>query len=124
MNADLFILNDGSPTRLPDRNDHNPSAIDITLISPTLAPLTTWEVVPDELGSDHLPINIHIENGPPQARERARARKFNYTKADWERFNRLLSNTPIPTCTDIDGQYSIRPLRSDCFSSGFRMYSG
>jgi hypothetical protein len=28
LNSDLYLLNDGSPTRLPDRNDHNPSAID------------------------------------------------------------------------------------------------
>jgi hypothetical protein len=42
LNSDLYLLNDGSPTRLPERNDHNPSAIDLSLISPTLAPLTLW----------------------------------------------------------------------------------
>ena len=56
-NSNLVLLNDGSSTRLPDRADHAPSAIDLSLISPTLAPSTSWEVTSDELGSDHLPLH-------------------------------------------------------------------
>ena len=41
--SDLCLLNDGSPTRIPDRADHGPTAIDLTLVSPSLYDQAEWE---------------------------------------------------------------------------------
>ncbi|MCB4744872.1 MAG: hypothetical protein LGB07_04385, partial [Sulfurovum sp.] len=55
-NSDFIVLNDGSFTRIPDRSDQRPSAIDLTLVTPDTASGAEWEVGADSLSSDHLPI--------------------------------------------------------------------
>ena len=52
------MLNDGSFTRIPDRSDQRPSAIDLTLVTPDTASGAEWEVSADSLSSDHLPITV------------------------------------------------------------------
>ncbi|GJQ84023.1 hypothetical protein Trydic_g19318 [Trypoxylus dichotomus] len=48
---DLYILNNGNHT-----------LVDISVCSPNLAPLLTWDVVRDTLGSDHLVINMKLSH--------------------------------------------------------------
>ena len=90
QDADVVLLNDGSPTRLPDRADNSTSAIDLSFISANMAGLTEWTTLDSPLTSDHLPIEVTIFLKPiihqPLAPE-----KFNLEKADWERFQLLLS---------------------------------
>ena len=90
QDADVVLLNDGSPTRLPDRADNSTSAIDLSFISANMAGLTEWTTLDSPLTSDHLPIEVTIFLKPiihqPSAPE-----KFNLEKADWERFQLLLS---------------------------------
>ena len=50
----LFLLNDGSITRIPDVSYHKPGAIDLSLISPVLAPNCIWETLADTLGSSEI----------------------------------------------------------------------
>ena len=57
-NSDFIVLNDGSFTRIPDRSDQRPSAIDLTLLTPDTASSAEWEVGADSLLSDHLPITV------------------------------------------------------------------
>ena len=89
QDADV-VLNDGSRTRLPDRADNSTSAIDLSFISANMAGLTEWTTLDSPLTSDHLPIEVTIFLKPiihqPSAPE-----KFNLEKADWERFQLLLS---------------------------------
>ena len=93
MESDLVILNDGSFTRIPDRPDHNRTAIDLSLASPDLAGDAVWEVGEDPLSSDHLPILIKLacevleENTDGEG-------KFNYEGADWEAFREALGTAP------------------------------
>ncbi|KAL8608701.1 hypothetical protein ACOMHN_002930 [Nucella lapillus] len=59
FNSNLCLLNDGSFTRVPDREDHNPTTIGLTLVIPLLFGDADWEVG-DLMGSDHLPIRLTL----------------------------------------------------------------
>eukprot|EP00745_Piridium_sociabile_P002170 TRINITY_DN11300_c0_g1_i4.p1 TRINITY_DN11300_c0_g1~~TRINITY_DN11300_c0_g1_i4.p1 ORF type:complete len:167 (+),score=4.27 TRINITY_DN11300_c0_g1_i4:169-669(+) len=58
VDSNLYLLNDGSITRIPDISSHRPSATDPTLLSPILASECKWSTYDDTLGSDHIPIII------------------------------------------------------------------
>ena len=68
----LGILNDGSPT-LVSLPSERPSAPDISLCSAALLLDSTWCVLEDSLGSDHLPILIEV-CGAQLARSTAKRR--------------------------------------------------
>ena len=90
INTDLCLLNTGVHTRIPDRADHQPTAIDLSLISPALLPIADWEVGDDSLGSDHLPITITVQiNVRPQCS--AQEASYNYKHADWSCFQSNLT---------------------------------
>lgn len=82
---DFCVLNTGHPTTVSYPN-RNPSAIDISFVSPVLAPLCEWRVHDDPMGSYHYPtfINVHIKvslvhiMGPGE--------KFLYNKTDWNKY--------------------------------------
>ena len=95
MNSDLCLLNDGSFTRVPDRADHRPTAVDITLVSSSLYDVAEWEVCDDPLGSDHLPIRltlqgVQLETQPPGEQH------YDYNKADWNAFRSRLESAACP----------------------------
>jgi hypothetical protein len=55
-NYNLVCLNDGSSTFLSDINSSfKPTAIDLTITSPSIGANAQWEVI-NTLNSDHLPI--------------------------------------------------------------------
>ena len=90
INTDLCLLNTGVHTRIPDRADHQPTAIDLSLISPALLPIADWEVGDDSLGSDHLPITITVQiNVRPQCS--AQEASYNYKHANWSCFQSNLT---------------------------------
>ena len=91
--SDLLILNDGRPTKIKKHNEQ-PTAIDLTLLSSSLRPLATWDIIEDPNGSDHLPIltEIQFNSGPkffPRAGGSEPEKVFYGWKekvADWEQF--------------------------------------
>ena len=60
LNSNFNLLNDGSPT-LIFRPGQLKSAIDLTLVSSNLKPLSSWSTLIDRMGSDHSPISVKIE---------------------------------------------------------------
>ena len=90
ITSNLVILNDGRITRVPDIKNHKPSALDLTLVSPKLADLCTWDVCEDTLGSDHYPLIIDINDYEENLEEEDLIPRFNYKKADWEKYKQLL----------------------------------
>lgn len=62
----LCVMNDGSPT-LFSRLDCRPSAIDVSLCSPSLLARCEWKIITEPLGSDHLGIHIDIDKNRFQA---------------------------------------------------------
>lgn len=85
INSDLVLLNDGTPTRIPDCSSHRLSAIDLTVATPNIASTTIWEIGGDTLFSDHIPIKIFIDKFPIRENENIKE-KFVYDRADWSGF--------------------------------------
>ena len=86
---DYLILNDGSATRM-NRTQGTKSSPDITIAKNNIAEKCEWNVR-KKLSSDHLPIVIKIKD-KRQIREKIKLRKWNYGKADWEKFRTELNN--------------------------------
>ena len=103
FHSNLCLLNDGSFTRIPDRVDHNPTAIDLTLVSPLLFGDAHWEVG-DVMGSDHLPIRLTLGGVLPQENQQGEDR-YNYTKADWTVFRHQLLTAVYPAHTNDVNQW-------------------
>ena len=105
-NIDLCILNDGTITRIPEVLNHKSSAIDLTFTSSNLYLKTSWDVLDDPLGSDHLPIHIMICNTPDTLLV-GKQPNFIYDKADWSKFRCLLETYIYPeNYQDVDEWYS------------------
>lgn len=71
-----------------DFNDGHTSAIDLSIVTETLARRLSWEVLKDSFGSDHFPIVIQDLNrrtAPEHKRPRWR-----YDAADWKKFQEAL----------------------------------
>ena len=92
--SQLVLLNDGSITRLPDRQGDSPSAIDLSFASPELAADVDWAVGEDPMSSDHLPIIINLAFGPRKDFV-PHIPMFQYDKADWESFRMSLRTKEI-----------------------------
>lgn len=82
---DLCLLNTGSYTTIAPPNK-NPSAIDISYISPMIAPVCTWYVGKDNLGSDHYPTFIDINIEPSHYTVNENVQKHLFHKADWDKY--------------------------------------
>lgn len=87
-NNNLVCLNDGSGTRYNSRTGTE-SAIDLTLVSDTLAGVCTWEVIRDTtVGSDHYPIKIEVGVSLEEYGTGG-VWKWNFNNADWEKFRNI-----------------------------------
>ncbi|MCI4382155.1 hypothetical protein PGIGA_G00260520 [Pangasianodon gigas] len=92
---ELVCLNDGSGTRV-NLGKGTESALDLTLVSQSLAGISTWDVSREStLGSDHYPvfINIGIINEIEQEKRKGR---WKFEKAVWNKF-RILSEKKVQT---------------------------
>ena len=74
--CNLVFLNDGSMTRLAQRNGESDSAIDLALVTPSLVPSSDWFVM-SNLGSDHLPFGVHVRRQNEQEAKKS-PRVFTY----------------------------------------------
>lgn len=104
----LCILNSGSPTRRT-RPSETPSAVDISLCSPNLAPLLTWETLDSSFGSDHFPILLSslLSHSPCLPRTpNLPLLKFYLLNAVWDEYklelNNLSSSLPPISAERID----------------------
>ena len=85
-------MNDGQVTRIPDNPNHKATSIDLTLVSPDLAPKCSWSPWGDTLNSDHFPLLLTIEkeDSHPVDFSEDKIPKFNYKNADWEKYYNIL----------------------------------
>lgn len=58
---ELVFLNNGEPTRVV-RPDQRTSAVDITIVTPNIAPRISWKVLDDSYSSDHFLMCMTINN--------------------------------------------------------------
>lgn len=81
----LVCLNDGRGTRL-DVHTGNMSALDLTMVSRSLAGICEWEVEEEtSVGSDHFPIKCKIALQRSQEQGEVRG-KWMFNRAKWELF--------------------------------------
>lgn len=107
----LNVLNNGSPTRVGFNSE---SAIDLTIISPTLASDCNWEVLPSPRDSDHNPIQVCISTNnrvPPQETLTFR----NFKKANWDLFGNHQVWKTLPSEAIINNS-SAAQLLEDLYS--------
>ena len=82
LEKNLFCCNSGEATR-HNWNTGGGSSPDITLATPTLANKINW-TVGDDLGSDHLPIIITVDNIPTKRHvKKQRRRRWRRKGGDW-----------------------------------------
>lgn len=83
--TNLCIMNDGTSTTVQSPHN-NVSAIDVTCVSPLIAPLCVWRVGDDPLGSYHYPTFIDITTSSVQYCINNDVQKYMYHKADWIKY--------------------------------------
>ena len=110
VDSDLVLLNDGHVTRIPDVANQRPTAIDLSLVSPSVAIESDWNVEENCLGSDHLPIlislNEQVKNEENEVEDQIP--KFCYNRADWDSYQQFLLSRDISSIehNDLDIFYS------------------
>lgn len=83
----LIVLNNGTHTRV-DLYTGKTSAIDLSIVSESLARRLSWEVIDDSCGSDHFPIVIRDTDKLTEPEQKRPRWKFN--NADWKKFQEAL----------------------------------
>ena len=78
------MLNDKSGTYI--KRNGELSAIDLTIASLQLATKCNWMVHNDSLGSDHYPIITTVNEPPDISSQNTQQNKYNYKRADWNKF--------------------------------------
>lgn len=86
----FVIRNDGSPTKI--NKSARCSALDLTLMTRNMINNSSWEVLEDPCGSDHLPILIELNSNSFQIHKHkvVPLRKWRSNKADWELYKQLI----------------------------------
>lgn len=96
--CELVLLNDGSPTRIPDGENvrnHLPTAIDLSLVSPHLIN-TEWIPLPEfRANSDHIPLLISTQVTSELADPPMFTPKFDKDNANWDLYQSHLSSHTI-----------------------------
>ena len=81
----LICCNTGAPTRI-NRNTGGESTPDVTLVTANLNNRIEWSTAKD-LGSDHIPITIVVQNGYTRRHNtKQRRKRWKRVNCDWENF--------------------------------------
>ncbi|KAL9698940.1 hypothetical protein quinque_002381 [Culex quinquefasciatus] len=95
----FIILNDGSHTRV-DPRDGRSSAIDLSIVSDTIAPELVWSVDVDTRESDHYPLFIHSVDHTRA--KRSRRPRWKYDSADWTKFAKEVQKPDPESVQEIE----------------------
>ena len=95
-NNNLVCLNNGQGTRL--NRSGTLSHLDITFVSPSLANVASWSVWDDNLGSDHYPIILELNQEPMI--EFVQKDRWNIKKANWLIYKSFLQNNKMDSKFD------------------------
>lgn len=92
--SNMTLLNDGNPTHFSTRSTF--THVDLSFTSADLTPFSSWNIDTQLNGSDHFPIHIRIEQPNFAATNTANIQtRYNIDKADWKKFQEILSNIVI-----------------------------
>lgn len=93
----LIVINNGEPTFISSAHGTT-SAIDLTVVSCSLAAKLRWSIYKDTFGSDHFPIRVTSDQNTPSQRSRKR---WIYKDADWISFENVILES-LSSHSDID----------------------
>ena len=91
-----------------DRVKGSTDILDKAFISPILAKHDIQFQTSDDLGSDHLPIEISIDNPPPHKKTFTNHTKYKFDQTDGEVFESMLKEAL--GSADFSGQLSTRSI--------------
>lgn len=113
--SNMVLLNSGQSTHINISNGKL-SAIDLTFSSITLAQKCNWSVSDYPYDSDHYPIFISICSLSRNIPTPPQHSKWNFNKADWNKFQKLIDNelSQKTFLTDSENINSIIQKFSDC----------
>ena len=80
--SDCGVINEDTPTRVPVSGQ--PTSPDLSIVSLSLLPTAHWSTL-KTLGSDHLPIIVHLTTTIKTSRSDNKT-FINFKKADWDTF--------------------------------------
>jgi len=104
----LNILNNGNANRLSGTSR---SAIDLSIVSPSLQPQSDWTVDESPLDSDHCPIEIKIQTG--QHNPGNEIKMYNLKKASWTKFqSHSVWNRNVSLPNDLPTEQLVQHLYS------------
>lgn len=86
----LCLLNDGNPTRRAYPTQNPKSAVDLSVCSPALSSLISWQILPLTYGSDHFPILISISTISSPFCNPCPSLKYRLSGADWASYSSSL----------------------------------
>ena len=86
----LILLNNGEPTMVPQLN-RTTSPLDLTIVSPEIAPATEWTVLDDPYGSNHFPIIIKLTINRQSSNINLK-NKTGTNKIDWLLYKDIIDN--------------------------------
>lgn len=92
MDIDLYLLNDGSPTRITTP-DQSTRCQDLAFDTQEFETLTTWQTLFHNRNSDHFPIliTIDIPSRSPTAMQTHVYPCFRTRSADWPKFSDFIN---------------------------------
>lgn len=90
--ANLCVLNDGSPTRRVYPNQNPKSAVDLTICSPSISSVISWSLLNSTYGSDHYPIIVQISRRATPSVNFCPSLKHRLTDANWTSFSSNLES--------------------------------
>jgi ribonuclease HI/exonuclease III len=105
--CDLSCINTGEGT-YEKAQGRGFSHLDLTFVSRSLAARSTWTVIQDTLGSDHLPVLTSI--GVRPVLENNELPRWNLKRANWELFTSHLDVLPDQLETDVSTQKAYTQL--------------
>ena len=104
LNAELNILNDGTPTRIEFGSE---TAIDLSIVSPELDDVMRWMVMPSPGDSDHCPIIMSLAS---RKNEGVPVKQLNIKKADWKAYSRSDAWQQLPAVRDMSNEEAIKDM--------------
>lgn len=94
-----IVLNDGKHTRIDPRNGRT-SAIDLSIVSNSIATEFVWTVDVDTRESDHFPLLLHSVDHTRS--DRTRRPRWIYERADWRRFGEEIEKSTIRNVQELE----------------------
>ena len=90
INSNYCCLNECEVPTYFSKSHGKFSSIDLSICSSSIVDCFEWDVTNDLYTSDHFPVIISYLSDNPKPQER----KFNFSRADWNKYNILTKNIP------------------------------